>query len=228
MNPRTILFLVFALTMSACGSSNKLAEYDFNGSTLALVEAIPPRPDVFSDDAFFVDVNRPLRTAIRAGSRVIRQAESRRLRRRLDSALAIVDVSALIADMTLDRSSMMLRSRAVDDAYTSDYVLDLRVSDYGIVADSWTAGAEFMINARLMLIDGATGRRIWQSEITARDPVRGAVIGAGPAANNVITALILSSLSVDEIAAALEGLAEFSADRLANRLQRDFIRSRER
>lgn len=44
MNPRTTLFLVFALTMSACGSSNKLAEYDFNGSTLALVEAIRQGP----------------------------------------------------------------------------------------------------------------------------------------------------------------------------------------
>ena len=84
-----------------------------------------------------------------------------------------------------------------------------------------------MINARLLLLDGATGRRIWESQINVRDPVRGSVIGAGPAANDIITAAVLSSLTVEEIVETLEGLAEFSADRLSARLQRDFIRSRE-
>ncbi|MDX1741329.1 MAG: hypothetical protein R3178_08555, partial [Rhodothermales bacterium] len=142
------------------------------------------------------------------------------------SAFAIVDVSALIANQTLERSALYLRSKPTDDPYGSDYVLDLRVSEYGIVADSWTAGAEFMLSARLMLLD-ASGRRIWQSEINVRDPVRGQVFGAGPAANDIITAAVMSSLSVGEIVDALEGLADFSADRLSARLQRDFIRSRE-
>lgn len=70
-------------------------------------------------------------------------------------------------------------------------------------------------------------RRIWESKIRARDPVRGVVIGAGPAANDIITAAILSSLSVDEIVVALEHLADFAADRLSARLQGDFIKSRD-
>lgn len=226
MKVQPFVVVVFMMTLVACGSSNRLAEYDFNGSTLSMVDAIPPRPDVFADDFFFIDANRPLRTAIRFGSRVIREAETRRLRHRLDSAFALVDVSALIADQTLERSSIYLRSRPTDDPYGSDYVLDLRVSDYGIVADSWTAGAEFMLNARLMLLDAA-GRKIWQSEIKVRDPVRGHLFGAGPAANDIITAAVMSSLSVEEIVAALEGLADFSADRLSARLQRNFIRSRD-
>lgn len=227
MPVHTALTVLLAVTLIACGSSNRLADYDFDGSTLAIVEAIPPVPDVFANDDFFFDADRPLRTAIRFGSRVIREVESQRLRRRLDSALAIVDVSALIAERTLDRSSIYLRSRPLDDPYTSDFVLDLRVSEYGIVADSWSAGAEFMISARLMLLDGDSGRRIWESDLNARDPVRGSVIGAGPAANDIVTAAVLSSLSVEEVASALQGLAEFSADRLAERLQHDFIRSRE-
>ncbi|MBT8399309.1 MAG: hypothetical protein KJO98_02435 [Rhodothermia bacterium] len=221
------VLLVSSIAFVACGSSNRLAEYDFKGSTIAMVETIPPRPDVFSDDVFFVDENRPLRTAIRFGTRVIREVEARRLRQRLDSALTQIDVSALIADQTLDRSSVYLQARPVADAYESDFILDLRVFEYGIVAGSWTARAEFMIDARLMLLDGATGRRIWENKISAREPVRGVVIGAGPVANDIITAAILSSLSVEEIVAALEGLADFAADRLSARLQRDFIRSRE-
>ncbi len=227
MNARNVLLLLFGLVLLGCGSTNRLAEYDFNGSTLSIVDAIPARPDVFADDVFFVDPGRPLQAAIRVGSRIVREAESRQLRRRLDSALSMIDVSALIADLTLERTSLTLRSRATDDPYTSDYVLDLRVSEYGIVADSWTAGAEFMINARLLLIDGSTGRRIWEGKLAARDPASGIVIGAGPAANDIITAAVMSSLSVEEIAQALEGLAEFSADRLSARLQRDFHRSRD-
>jgi hypothetical protein len=226
MITRIVFIILFALTLAACGSSNRLAEYDFNGSTLAMVDAIPPRPDVFSNDFFFVDTDRPLRTAIRFGSRVIREVESRRLRRRLDSAYSLVDVSTLVADQTLDRSSLYLRARATDDPYGSDYVLDLRVAEYGIVADSWTAGAEFMLNARLMLLD-SSGRRIWQNEIKVREPVTGHVVGVGPAANDIITAAVMSSLTVEEIATALEGLAEFSADRLSARLQGDFIKSRD-
>jgi hypothetical protein len=100
------------------------------------------------------------------------------------------------------------------------------VAEYGIVADSWTAGAEFMLNARLMLLD-SSGRRIWQNEIKVREPVTGHVVGVGPAANDIITAAVMSSLTVEEIATALEGLAEFSADRLSARLQGDFIKSRD-
>lgn len=223
---RLLLGALF-LTLAACGSSHRLKKYDFSGGTAAVVAAIPPAPTVFSDAGLgYLDLDRPLETFLRVGTAVVKEGEVRAAQKRLDEALARTDIAGRVAEQTLLRSARHLRYRPVDDPDRADYLLDLRVDDYGLVADSWESTVFFMIDAEVVLIDNATGRVIWDRRIREREPASRSLIGIGPTAGNVFTAATLSNLSVEEMAEAFERLADYSADHIVASLRHDYFKSR--
>jgi len=213
------------LLLSAC-SSNKLAYYELGEASIAARTFMPPRANVFTDLNLDIDPDHLIRSAIRIGTAVAREVEAEKARARLDSAMAMVDVPSLIEEEVLLQSAEMLNYRPVNEIHSADFVFNVDMKRYGIDARSWNAGTYFMITARIELIDNATHRRIWKGRVEAREPLSPGFFGLGSTVENVLDAIALSELSVEEMAAGLTYLANFSAGLIAEKLYRDFIRSR--
>lgn len=222
---RSAVLVVAGLVLLLAGCSNKqnLGEYDFRDRTLAVVTIAPPHPEVLTDMDVDVDTSNPLGSVLSAGAEIARQVSASEVRPRLDSAAMNVDVTDRMGERTLSRTARYLRAEpltgdgsgaAVRD---SDFELELRVARYGIVADSWTSGAYFLIDADMLLLDGDTGRRIWRTHVRATDPVRSSSVGSGnQSVSSVVTAVSLARMSTPEIERALETLADFAADHLVD------------
>lgn len=209
------------LTVPGCSNKQRLGEYDYRGRTLAVVTIAPPHPEVFSGASFArVDPNDPIGLVLRAGSEAAREVSASRAREKLDRVARDVDVSGRMSGRTLENAARHLRAVPVTDP-RADYELEVRIRHYGIVAASWTEDAYFTLDATVTLLDGATGRRIWRTDVRARDPVQVAVVGVGDrSVTNVITAARLAGMSEDEIRRALESLADFAADAVVSSLAR--------
>jgi hypothetical protein len=222
----TLFALVAALGLSACGSSNRLQDYRFDEETVAVVAAIPPAPYVFSDTDVNVRLDRPWRSAANIGTALWKGREVDRAQARFDSALTLVDVPERVAAGTLRQTVDVLGYQPVARPADATYVLDLRLADYGLVADSWNAAVGFALEAEMLLVDRASGRVIWKKTVKEREALTD-LPGFGPAFGNVATAEMLSGLSVEEMAGALERLADYTASRLAGELRDDFYKSRD-
>jgi hypothetical protein len=107
----------------------------------------------------------------------------------------------------------------------ADFLIDLQVSEYGIIADSWENATHFFVEGHLTLFDNHTKEIIWKkrvrdSELITDEYFLGVTIG------NVMTARMLAALSAEEMAAGLEMLADGSAHRLSYKLMRDYAHAR--
>lgn len=209
------------LLASACSNAQRLADYDYRGRSLGVVTIAPPHPAVLNDMDLDLDADNPLEALARVGAEIAREVSAEKLRARLDTAATAVNVSDRMGDRVLRSSARYLRARPVEDAVANgqsvDYELEIRVHRYGITADSWSAGAYFMIDAGMMLLDGKTGRRIWVTDVHATKPVRNSDLGIGnESVTSIVTAVRLSELSTQEIERALGTLADFAADHIVN------------
>jgi len=70
------------------------------------------------------------------------------------------------------------------------------------------------------LIDNVQHRRIWKGRVKAREPLSPRFFGLNYPIENVLDAVALSELSVQEMAAGLEYLANFSGSGISGQFQR--------
>lgn len=213
--PGLVLQLVL---LAGCASSGRLAEFDYRGAALAVVTVAPPHPQVFTQDFYDQDERGWLETLFRIGSEMARDAQAERAGEKLAEASEQVDVAGLMADRVLERGAQLLRARPVESVADADYELEVRVKEYGIRADSWDSHADFFIRADVLLLESATGSRIWKESVEARDPINPGSWGAGGSVGNLITAQALGRLSVAEMREALGDLAVYSADAITTKL----------
>jgi hypothetical protein len=208
-----------ALSLSACASAGRLAEYDFRGRSLAVVSSVPPHPEVVIEDLPDPRERSWWQALIRAGSEVVRDQQAERVGEKLEAAKQTVDVSGLMADDVLARAARLLRATPVASVEEADFEIEVQVGSYGIKASTWDSNADFFIRAEVLLLDSQTGRRIWQEEVDASDPIDVSRWGAGGPLGNLLTARALADLSVSEVERALRGLAAYSAGKLAEKLE---------
>ena len=224
---RVLPGLIFLMGLG-CGSTNRLHEVDFEDARVAVVTNIPPWPVVFTD-VFYearIDPDDPVGSIFRAGTAIAKQAEARQAQARMDSALAYVDVADRVAWQALRRSAPTLGYRPTNHPEDADFILDLHIANYGLVADSWEATVHFEVDAEMLLVDRRTRRVIWKKHLREVEPVSHAGIGRGATFGNVFTAAALSTLSVEQMVVALEHLADFTAARLIATLRHDYSVSR--
>ena len=208
--------------LTACGPSHHLGEYDFRERTVAVVSEIPSRPDVLTGPHFLDGLSGdPVRDVLRAGARVYREVESRRLRERLDSAATRIDVGYVLEEHTLERVARYLGASPVQPDEDPDFLLELVVLEYGIDAERWDAAAHYYIEAEVTLLDAENGVEVWRREVDAQERIGSAVFGPGRAVRDVVTAASLADLDVEEIVAALESLADFSGRVVTDELRED-------
>ena len=231
--PRLLVPLLAALlaatALAGCSGTNRLREIDLQGRTVAVVAAIPPHPRVQAGDPAeaAVDPYDPVGSAIRVGTAAAKYHEARRAQARLDSAVAQVDVAERIARSVLLDSAELIGFTPVDRPADADFLLDLRIYDYSLVADSFEGATFFALEGDVLLTDPATGRTLWEREVREREVLDAALFGLPAAAGNVVTARALSQLSEAAMVDGLERLADYVASRVVDRLRVDYLRSRE-
>lgn len=221
-----ILLLLGVFFVVGC-SSHKLVEYDLREANIAARTFMPPRANVFTDLHMNINPRDIIGTAISVGSTVAKETQAMKARARLDSAMMMVDVPAIIEEEVLFRSAELLNFRPVNEVKEADFVFNVRMKKYGVDAKGWDVGTFFVVEAKVELIDNELQRRVWKKGVEAREPLSPRVFGISTAVENVMDAVALSQLTVDEMATGMEYLANFSAELIAEKLYRDYIKSRD-
>ena len=223
---------VLAAALSGCASSrpgHRLAGVDLVDRPVAVVAAIPPSPRVQSgspgDGA--LTPRDPLGSLARLGTAAAKWDAIERAQARLDSTARRLDVADRIARRAFSESARLIGFVPVGAPADADFLLDLRIYDYGLVADSYEGATFFALEAEVVLVDRAEGRELWRRKVREREVLESSVFGLPAAVGNVVTARALAGLSEDEMAAGLTRLADFTADRIARRLADDYSASKE-
>ena len=228
---RPLLALALAAAVLAgCGASNRLGEVALPGRRVAVAAAIPPAPRVQAGSPLEAGVNPfdPVGTAVRRETSEAKRRQAVRAQARLDSVVARVDVADRIARRTLARTARALDFTPAARPADADYVLDLRVADYGLVADSFEGDTFFVLLGEALFLDARTGAELWRTDLEERQVVDRTVFRLPAIAGNVVTGRALAALSAPEMAAGLQRLADLAAERISDRLVRDYRRSRGR
>ncbi len=220
-----LIFLMLGVFLLSACSSNKLREYDLRESDIAARTFTPPRAGISTGGEVYIDKKDPIGTILSVGGTIAKEIEAAKARARLDSAMTLVEIPAIIEEEVLFKAAELLNSRPINEVKAADFVLNFDFKEYGIDAESWVGGVRFVIDVKTELIDQKRGRRIWKKHINEREAVSPTLFGLG-SVNKVIDAVALSKLSVEEMAAGLENLAHYTADRIARQLYNDFVKSR--
>ena len=229
---RPTALLLVALVASGCSASHRLDEVALDGRRVAVTAAIPPSPRVQVGSRAEAGVNPydPIGTAVRVSTSIRKRREVRRAQARLDSVVASVDVADRIARQTLARVARVLEVAPAARPEASDFVLDLRVEDYALVADSFEGAVYFVLLGEVRLLDAASGALLWDTELAEREVLDrsrfGSMFGLPASVGNVVTGEALSELSARDMATGLGRLADFVADEIAGRLTDDYYDSR--
>jgi hypothetical protein len=207
-----------------CGGTQHLSEYDFTGHRLAVESYAPYGPDLWTGG---VDLRAEdaVSAVLDAGSRAAKEIEGRRARSRLDSAASHVDVSKRMASTLLERSSRYLGATPVQDADSADYVLELDVRQLAI--DARRTQARLYMEGTVSLLDRTTGREIWHTKVTARDPLTPNVRRGDDIPGDVVTAGALYTLSVSDFEGMLQDMADLSSRAVLDHLRSDLREVRE-
>lgn len=206
------------VAVSACGGHNHLSEYNFTSRSLALVYIAPPRPELVTGWYNVPDVNDPVAAVVAAGSGVAKEVEGRRARARLDSATALIDLSALMSQRTLERTSRYLGATPVANRQRADFLLEVNVHNSGIDLRRQSTAYLFM-NATAVLMDARTGREIWSFDVDGRNRLTPFLYGGNHVGTGAITAAALSTVSVADFQRAMEDLADFSSNAISDELR---------
>jgi len=213
------LVLLAVAAWAACGGGHRLAEYDFTGGTLAMVDLGTPPPVLLTGDVDVDTDEGALGAVLDAGSRAAKEVSARKARARLDSASRRVDMGEEMAGRVLERGSRYLGTTPVESEAEADYLLELDVRDYGIDARGGRDARLFVV-ADVILLERRTGREIWNTEVRGRDRLVPSVEGVD-LPSDIFTAGGLTQISVDEFEGILRGLADVSADAVADQLRED-------
>lgn len=220
--------LAAAVALSGCGASNRLDEVALPGRRVAVAAAIPPAPRVQAGSPAEAGVNPwdPVGTAVRRETSETKRRQAVRAQARLDSVVARVDVADRIARRTLARTATALGFAPAGRPAEADFVLDLQVRDYGLVADSFEGDTFFVLLGEAVFLDARTGAELWRTDLEEREVVDNTVFRLPAIAGNLVTGRALASLSAQEMAVALQRLGDVAAERISERLVRDYQRSR--
>ena len=215
--------VMLVLALPGCGGHH-LADYDFADRSLAVVYYTALVPELWTG-GYDVEGDNPLEVVVAAGGRVAREVEARRAQARLDSAASRLDLAEGMADRTLERASRYLGARPVEEESEADYLLEVDVRHMGL--DAGRDAAYLVVRAEVVLLDGRTGREIWDADVRGRDRLTPGVSGSTEVLGDVVTAGALSRVSVDEFETILRRLTDFVADRVARELRSDLRDARD-
>jgi hypothetical protein len=215
---RALAALVASLVLASCGGHNHLSRYAFTNRSLAVVYLAPPSPDLETGIYNLRHINTALDAVVRAGSDVAKEVEGRKARARLDSAATRVNPVDRMSQRTLDRAARFLGTHPVTTPDSADYLLEVNLTDYGIDARGQSAAYLYM-KAQVVLLDHRDGHEIWDSDVSGYDRLTPYVRAGQHVPTGIITAGVLSTVSVDDFQQVLQELSDYTSDIVTNDLR---------
>jgi len=214
---RRIAFAVAVFVAAGCGK-HYLNQYEFSEKTLALVYIEPPAPELLHG-WYNLDLGQnAVQTVVGAGAKAAKEIEARRASARLDTAALQVNVSARLAQRTLERASRYLGTRTVSTPDGADYVLEIHMRSFGIDARSNRATYLFT-RAEAVLLDRKTGREIWAEQVRGSDRLTPYVIGTANVPSAIFTAATLHTVTVADFQEALDQLVTYTSNLITSELR---------
>lgn len=225
---RPLSLLVLTLLATGCASTGRLAEYDFRDRSLAVVNIAPPAPRIDTGEDLEIDPHDWGATAARVGAGIVKEGLAEGARARLDSASHALDTGARLSARLLALASRELRVRPTEVLEEADFELEVRIREYGIEADDWDSQARLYLRAEVRLMDPVTAGEIWAASVDESEALNEQAWGASPGGplSSIITGGALARLSVDEMERTLAALADYAADRVADKLRKGLARAR--
>jgi hypothetical protein len=114
----------------------------------------------------------------------------------------------------------------VDDVERADYILDIDIRNYGI--EAYCSGLSFEISLGLELVDRSRGEVIWRRSVHEEEPLTPELFGLGRALGNVVTTVVLSEVTEEQMADGFARLADRAAERAVRTLEDDYLATRYR
>lgn len=219
---RTLAAIAVLGTTVACGPSHHLKEYRFSDRTLAVVFIEPPSPTLRHGwfGSGIDSGSNAVQSVIQAGSKVAKELEARKAQRRLDSASQLVDLPTLLAARTGERANRYLGTSSTATAQQADYVLEMNMISFGIDA-RYENQTRLFVKAEAILTDRRTGREIWSEKVTGTDRLTPVWVGNATVPSDVVNAIVLNQITVEQFQQALEQLVALTASRISDELRED-------
>lgn len=206
-----LVLVAVGVLVSGCAPSHRLAEVELAERSVAVIAAIPPTP---------LPVTGPWPPdpgAVRPPGVVGRRLDGTRAAQgRLDRAAAQIDVAERIARHALAGSAQALAFRPAADPATADFVLDVRLLEYGFFARSFDSTVQFLAEADVLFVDRATNEVLWTRRVRTREAVAPEQFGVTDGRR--LSVADFTRLSTEEMAFGLEVLADIAALRIVEDL----------
>jgi len=218
-----------SLLLVSCSTVNKLDRYRVEDEELMATMRVPPPPTMDIDTSVWVDSNNPIGTALKIGTTIFKASEAEQARGIMLQALSSVDVPAIVLEETSQACAAALRARLVERGQKAEYLLDLDIHQYGIQAPSWGGEVSLHLSLTPSLYHERDGKIVWRRKyVTVDVPASPQMFGGGGIAGDIVTAAVLSTLTVEQLETGFRRLALESARAVIDLLERDFYRARYR
>ena len=233
---RLVIAVLVLFSLFACSTAyKKLIPYTFNDKTVAATVTSTPWGNVTTNSYFTISSDSKksssenlFNTLVNIGSTVVNSIEAGKTQAKLDSAMKDVNVSEIIKTQTLQQCSNILHFNPIKDTRTADFLFSITINSYGIGANSWASSVNFNMDVTLKIYDNHTSALIWKTDVSESRPVSSSFFLTGSTAvGNVLTAVQLSQLTPDQMKTGFTHMAEFTANEVVNKLQKDYSKSRD-
>lgn len=197
--------LAIVLLVGAGCTSARLEKSAFEGRSIAVTAAYPPAPQV----------RHPLMRLAARGLPTGRMGDEyrklKRLQTLLDGAAEDFDLPGRLAADVVRLAVPALGARPASSIKTADYVLDLRVYDYGLTVNGPVTNARFYIEAEARVYRPSSDEVVWKERLSriSRDTE---ISLYGTRGYNLTQA---------DLDAALDEFAAFATERMQKALQKD-------
>jgi ABC-type uncharacterized transport system auxiliary subunit len=213
------------LLLGGCMSVNHLDLYDFEGARLAVDMETPPEPQLRID--YNIQMNgSPVMDALSVMSNLAKANQAARARELMRAALMGVDVPGIVRSESFRACASSLGTETVDSVRMADYVLALRIKEWGIEARSPVSAVSLHMKLLVSLYPRKGDELAWRRMITVDEPADPEMFGVGNIIGNMVTATVLSNMTEEDLARGFKELGSLTARRVAYELEGDLDRAR--
>lgn len=215
--------------LASCSTINRLDRYELEGSTLRADMRMPPAPSMDIDYSVTFDSRNPIGTAISVGTNVFKASEAKKAEAVMRQALTSVDVPGIVLDNTSQSFASSLAARLVERGQKAEYLLDLDLYEYGIQAPSWASAVSLHLGMTAIIYHNPSGDIVWRRKhFTVDVPASPQMFGAGLVVSDIVTAAVLSTLTVEQLEEGFRALALETSRFVTRTLEDDYYKARYR
>ena len=222
-----VLFLAAtALGLAGCASTNRLAYYDFRGATLSTEMRTPPSPRMNIDYTVTFDPHYAVLSGLSVLTNLAKAGQAEKAKAAMRDALIFVDIPETVRQETGRAAAQALQAVPIDSPFSSDFLLELDIHEWGINAGDAGASASLHMRLTARLSYAASGEMLWARTVSVDQSATPSMFGLGGILGNMVTATALAEMSTSDLAAGFSELAREAARKLVRQLQRDLDASR--